>query len=244
MDGLKGTFIYETICCSCYLGLRREEACGLFWEDFEWNIDNGELSYVNISRGAQYIHGREIFVEPKTLLSKRRLPLPHDLVRRIYPYRNSGRLLGKYHVHQCADYYRRYTTNNHLPYVPMSNLRTSWATYMINTGAPVSLISRYMGHADVETTVRWYTKPKEEDLIELTKLWSSPVMTKYDSDRPDLMGQSNVKKSSKNIIELSGKPVRKNNKTKVQKSKLENKPDKISKDELTSIIETVIDMLL
>ena len=69
----------------------------------------------------------------------------------------------------------------------MSNLRTSWATYMVNTGAPISLISRYMGHADVETTVRWYTKPNETQLLELTKMWSHPSSFKYDSRRPELM---------------------------------------------------------
>ena len=188
MDGLIDTNIYTTICCSCYCGLRREESCALEWSDFEWGIEDGELSYLNITKGVQYIHGREIMVEPKTILSRRRIPLPHELVRRIYPYRKeNGRLLGKWHVHQAADFYRECTKARKLPHVPMSNLRTSWATYMVNTGAPISLISRYMGHADVETTVRWYTKPSETELIELTSLWNRPSKNKYDSDRPELM---------------------------------------------------------
>lgn len=179
MDGLKDTAIYTTICCSCYCGLRREEACALEWEDFEWNITDGEMSYVNITKGVQYIHGREIVVEPKTVLSRRRLPLPHELVRRIYPYRGTGRLLGNLHVHQAAARYRSWTKKRGLPYVPMSNLRTS--------GAPISLISRYMGHADVETTVKWYTKPSESDLDELTKVWGHPAKYKFDTKRPELM---------------------------------------------------------
>lgn len=179
MDGLKDTPIYTTICCSCFCGLRREESCALEWSDFEWNLRGDSLSYVNITKGVQYIHGREITVDPKTNLSRRRLPLPTDLVRRLYNYKKSdGRLLGDLHVHQAASRYRRFTKERDLPYVPMSNLRTSWATYMINTGAPVSLISRYMGHADVETTVRWYTKPSERDLDTLTKMWSTPEMDK------------------------------------------------------------------
>lgn len=174
MDGLIDLPIYTTICCSCYCGLRREESCALEWTDFEWGIENDEVSYVNITKGVQYVHGKEIHVDPKTRLSRRRLPLPHELVRRIFPYRKeSGRLLEDMHVHQAADMYREYTKNRHLPYVPMSNLRTSWATHMINTGAPISLVSRYMGHADVETTVRWYTKPKEEELVELIDIWNT-----------------------------------------------------------------------
>lgn len=172
MDGLEGTSVYTTICCSCYLGLRREEACALEWSDFDWGIDD-EPSYVNITKGVQYIRGREITVEPKTILSKRRLPLPTNLVNRIKPYQGTGRLLGDMNVQQAADKYRALSRIYELPYVPMSNLRTSWATYMVNSGVPVSLISRYMGHADVETTVRWYVKPNEKELTKLIRVWST-----------------------------------------------------------------------
>lgn len=208
MDGLRDTPIYTTICCSCYCGLRREESCALEWEDFEWNIEDGEMSFVNITKGVQYIHGREITVDPKTVLSRRRLPLPHELVRRIYPYRGEGRLLGDLHVHQAAARYRRYTRERGLPYVPLSNLRTSWATYMVNSGAPISLISRYMGHADVETTVKWYTKPKEEDLQELTKVWGHPAKYKYNTQRPDLMSESLAENmyAQRNIPVISATP--------------------------------------
>lgn len=177
MDGLEGTSIYTTICCSCYCGLRREEACALEWSDFDWG-DGDRPSYVNITKGVQYIRGREITVEPKTILSKRRLPLPSDLVRRLKPYRGTGRLLGDMNVQQAATKYRVLTHIYELPYVPMSNLRTSWATYMVNSGVPISLISRYMGHADVETTVRWYTKPNEKELSKLIRVWSADTDAK------------------------------------------------------------------
>lgn len=167
MDGLAGYVVYPTICCSCYLGLRREESCGLLWEDFDW--DEG---IVHIGRGLQYVDGEEVWVDPKTPLSDRRLPIPPELRERIYPLRSSGRLCGPLTAHQIADRYRDYCRSHGLPYVPMSSLRTSWATYMANRGVPVSLISRWMGHADVETTERWYIKPREEDLAPLALLWA------------------------------------------------------------------------
>lgn len=245
MDGLKGTYIYTTICCSCYCGLRREEACGLMWEDFEWGVEIGELSYVTIQRGAQYLNGKEIFVEPKTLLSKRRLPLAHDLVKRIYPYRkSSGRLLGNHHVHQAADYYREITKLRNLPYVPMSNLRTSWATYMINNGVPVSLISRYMGHADVETTVRWYTKPNEKELDVLTDAWPPKsnntsdytqidIFTQHpekvvNNTQPNLF-QQEIKEPSHNEVSISDETIQ---------QKLDQQP------ELTNILKSVLEVIM
>ena len=234
MDGLIGTSIYTTICCSCYCGLRREESCALEWEDFEWNIDDGELSYLNITKGVQYIHGREIVVEPKTRLSRRRIPLPHELVRRIYPYRGKGRLLQGLHVHQAASRYRYLTKKYGLPYVPMSNLRTSWATYMVNSGAPISLISRYMGHADVETTVRWYTKPNEDELNELTKVWAHPSKYKFDTKRPDLMCKPN--NSSKTKISIKNNDEQ-NNEIRIKSIKRDELPETV---DLKYVLEKVL----
>ena len=80
MDGLKGTVYYPAVVCSCTMGLRREESCGLTWEDFDWDNET-----VRIERGVQYVNGREIYVEPKTPLSKRTLPLPEETIERLKP---------------------------------------------------------------------------------------------------------------------------------------------------------------
>lgn len=168
MDGLAGTQVYAAVVCGCTLGLRREEACGLTWDDFDW-----EHHTVTIRRGVQFVHGREIVVDPKTPLSRRTLPLPRETVRRLYPLRGKGRILGEYHVHQIANKYRALCRERDLPYVPMSNLRTSWCTMMVNSGMPVSKVSRYMGHADTETTMRWYTKSREDELDEIANAWET-----------------------------------------------------------------------
>lgn len=120
MDGLKGTPVYATVVCSCTLGLRREEACALTWEDFDW-----KRGTVRVERGVQFINGREIEVAPKTILSLRTLPLPPETVSRLYALRGKGRLTGTFHVHQVASRYRVLCQQRGLPYVPLSNLRNS-----------------------------------------------------------------------------------------------------------------------
>lgn len=167
MDGLADTPIYPVIVCSCTMGLRREEACALLWEDFDWKA--GTLS---VSKGVQFIHGREVEVQPKTDLSNRVLPLPPETVHRLKHLAGSGRITGEYHVLQVANLYRKITKERELPYVPLRNLRTSWCTMLINEGVPVSKVSRYMGHADVETTMRWYTKPRKDELREVAEAWT------------------------------------------------------------------------
>jgi len=166
MDGFVGHALYACVCSSCHLGIRREESFGLEWSDFDWDANT-----VHISRGVQYVRGHEVVVPPKTPLSDRRLPIPPALKARIYSLRGDGRLMGTVNAMQAANRYRYHCKHRDLPFVPMSNLRTSWATYMVNSGYPITLISRWMGHADVETTVRWYTKPREEDLVEIAGAW-------------------------------------------------------------------------
>ena len=167
MDSFVGHVLYPNVCCSCLLGLRREESLGLEWSDFDWN--NG---FVHIQRGLQYVSGHEVVVPPKTQTSDRRLPIPYSLRERIYEMRGDGRLMGsELNAMTAANRYRYHCVKNKIKFVPLSNLRTSWATYMINSGHPITYISLWMGHADVETTVRWYTKPREDDLVELVNAW-------------------------------------------------------------------------
>ena len=170
MDGLKDTPVYSAVVCSCTLGLRREESCALMWEDFNW-----EVGTVKIERGIQFINGQEVIVAPKTKLSKRVLPIPEETMERLYPIRKTGRITGTLNVHQVATHYKKYCERLGLPYVPMSCLRTSWCTLMVNENKPVSKVSRYMGHADVQTTMRYYTKAREDELLQVAEGWSRSI---------------------------------------------------------------------
>lgn len=172
LDGLSDTWVYPAIVCSSTMGLRREESCGLMWDDFDW--DTGKVS---IKRAAQYLGGKEVIVDPKTPLSKRTIPVPFETRMRLKDCLGEGRIIGKHNAHQIADRYRDLCKYRDLPYVPMTKLRTSWCTIMLNEGAPVTKVSRYMGHSDVTTTVRYYAKPREDDLDEVATLWDSNPLT-------------------------------------------------------------------
>ena len=163
MNGLIDVPYYPVIVCSATMGLRREESCGLRWEDFDWNSNK-----VFVQRGMQWISGHIVINEPKTKNSKRKLPIPKDTINRLYSLRKEeGYIAGNLNPSQIACRYKRACKSRNLPYVPISNLRTSWCTMLINEGVPISKVSLYMGHADVSTTVRWYTKPNEDDLLDV-----------------------------------------------------------------------------
>ena len=160
LDGLTDVPYYPALVCSATMGLRREESCGLRWEDFNWRTN-----IVHIQRGMQFVNGHIVIGPTKTVMSNRKLPMPKDCIVRLLPIRKEeGYIIGDLNPSQVAGRYRRACISRGLPYVPMSNLRTSWCTMLIGEGVPVSKVSRYMGHTDVSTTVRWYTKPREDEL--------------------------------------------------------------------------------
>lgn len=80
--------------------------------------------------------GHEVVVPPKTELSDRFLPLPRFAVRRLREIRNGrkGRIIGDLTPPQAARRYASWCKKESLPYVPVQNLRHSWATNALEAG--------------------------------------------------------------------------------------------------------------
>ena len=50
--------------------------------------------------------------------------------------------------------------------IPMRNLRNSYETWMHwEAGIPVEVVSKFMGHRDVRTTIKNYDRPRDEEVI-------------------------------------------------------------------------------
>ena len=144
--------IVATVC-----GLRRGEACGLQWEDIDLR-----RGVVHIRRSVQYMAGHIVVEEPKTLLSKRDIPLPRFAVNRLRQLKGKGRLIGDLTPLQVARKIKTWCRQHHLPSIPLSNLRTSWATNALEAGVDLKLVSGILGHTSIETTARYYLMPRVE----------------------------------------------------------------------------------
>lgn len=171
LQGFYGHELEAWLICSVTLGLRTEEALGLEWSDID--LRNGRVS---ISRGVQWLTGREVVVEPKTDLSKRTVILPRFAVMRLRQLKSTGRIVGTLNPNQVDRRYRSWCKRNQLPCVPRRNLRHSWATTALAAGVDVAVVSRALGHGSIETTARYYLRPDLDVLREAQRFWERSLM--------------------------------------------------------------------
>ena len=152
--GVMGQPWEAVVLCEAALGLRRSEACGLDWSDFDWR-----RGWVHVQRGAHWVGGKIVEYATKTRLSDRWLKLPRWALARLRQLRGhlrSGRLRGELAPHQIAGRFRRFCRRFALPWVPMTCLRHSWATIALEAGAAIEDVSVALGHSSVDTCVRHY----------------------------------------------------------------------------------------
>lgn len=154
LRGVVGQPWEAVVLCEAALGLRRSEACGLDWSDFDWR-----RGWVHVQRGAHWVGGGVVEYATKTKLSDRWLRVPRWALARLRQIRGSlrsGRLRGALAPHQIAGRFRRLCRRLSLPWVPMTCLRHSWATIALDAGAAIEDVAVALGHTGVDTCVQHY----------------------------------------------------------------------------------------
>ena len=159
-DILRGFYGHELepiILCSVTLGLRRCESCGLTWRDID--LRSGA---VHVERGRHYVHGEVLIESCKTDLSQRIVYLPKfalTRMRELAKGRDRSDWLCPLSPDAIARRYKAACKALGLPYVPLKNLRHSYATSQLRAGVDTSILSQMLGHYDVRTTERYYLIP-------------------------------------------------------------------------------------
>ncbi|WP_294516393.1 site-specific integrase [Atopobium minutum] len=152
------------------LGLRKGEIFGLDWSDidFERRLVHVQRTYVREKDGHK-------LMPPKTKKSDRYIPLRKTAAEWLY---NLWEQRGKPDGAICVNYkgiranpsvaaYRwtKYLDEHGLPYVTILNMRHSFATACLMAGMEISKVSRYLGHASINTTAARYVRYKAEDMV-------------------------------------------------------------------------------
>jgi integrase len=165
-----------------YLGLRRGEALGLQWEDFDW-----PAGLVHVQRDIVYVRGSKIENAGKTAAANRYVPIPDEFRRLVYPERGDGwvfqgrdgtplpqnttkrmwmrLMLDAGLVVERAEptrgnqneLYHRYR-----PTITPHYLRHNYITMLYDAGVDAVTAMRIVGHSDYQTTINIYTHIKQE----------------------------------------------------------------------------------
>lgn len=141
-----------------YTGLRVGEALALTLEDF-----NFEEKTISITKSFTRHLGKDLIQKPKTPKSKRIVFIPSFLselvkeyIEKLYDYRPNERLFlvtKHYLLHEI----RRGIKETQLKRIRTHDLRHSHASYLIELGISIYVISERLGHENIKTTLDTYS---------------------------------------------------------------------------------------
>lgn len=169
---VEGTWLEIIVKLAGFLGLRREEICGLHWESVDFDLRKIHICQARTAAGAQIVEK-----ETKTRASTRALymtdELYHLLKREWAHQAENRRLMGSrwqnygfvavdrygrpYSPNAVSLAFTRFVRRHGLPKLTLHGLRHTFATLASAQGAPLFDIGRALGHSTPSTTGRIYT---------------------------------------------------------------------------------------
>ena len=168
---------YETL---YYLGLRQGEACGLTWKDIDFTKKEVSINKTLTTKLKGQLY---TISSPKTANSYRTLPIPLKLLKSYEKLKEEA----KKRKHFSEEWF---VFGNELPFrettiqvkknkycklagvkqIRIHDFRHSCASFLINNGANIVLVSKYLGHSKISVTLDTYTHLYKNELVEVSKM--------------------------------------------------------------------------
>ena len=180
LNRIKDHELYELFYLTIFFGLRREEILGLRWSAIDYKNQTMSINHT-VTRGTTVTRTNTT----KTASSAREYPLTDEQIEMFRQLKSKEeayrRLCGNGYVEneyifKHADgtvYYPDYPTKafskliKRIPELPQSitfhGLRSSCVSMLVHQGTDVKSIQKWVGHADIDTTLRIYAKVKDKE---------------------------------------------------------------------------------
>lgn len=180
LNRVKDHELYELFYLTLFFGLRREEILGLRWPAIDFKNKTMSINHT-VTRGLTINRSNTT----KTISSARDYPLTDEQIEMFNQLKNkedANRMLcgnGYYdseYIFKHADgslYYPDYPTKaftkliRKMPDLPQDitfhGLRSSCVSILVHQNMDVKSIQKWVGHADIDTTLRIYAKVKDKE---------------------------------------------------------------------------------
>lgn len=164
-----------------YCGLRKGEMCALTWNDFK-----ASTRTLSITKSVNTTDRIKVATSPKTLSSNRELPISQELCKELLELKEYymkadgfnenwyifGGLLAipNNTLQKRKKYYYRLAlaVDPTLPEIRIHDFRHSCASFLINElKAPITSVSKYLGHENPQITLTVYSHFYEKDLSQI-----------------------------------------------------------------------------
>lgn len=163
--------LLRVVMLGVYQGLRPEERYALDWEDID--AENSTLSINAAYVLASKKHGGTQEKKTKTELSTRVIPMHpnfRDWVSALD--RGNGAFIPSYYatVERMSPstgrkQWKQFLSDNpDVPQVTLENMRHSFATAYLAAGGRIEVLSKILGHSNIQTTINKYYRPDVETL--------------------------------------------------------------------------------
>lgn len=170
-----------------YLGLRRGEALGLQWGDFDF-----ENQMVHVQRDIVYVRGKTTISDLKTKTSDRYVIVPTVLINLLIPYQGDPKawlFVSKTGEPICQSSYKRIwlrlmtsaglLDSESKPIITAHWLRHTYATKLFYAGIDAVIAMWLLGHESYETTIDIYTHLRKSRFQKFPEdmMWLKEVKT-------------------------------------------------------------------
>lgn len=171
MDVIEGDRLEVVVKLASYLGLRREEICGLKWDcvDFENNI-------IVIKNVLTMAGGKKINKEPKNVSSQRIISIPDEIAAVLKKIKDQQEIdkeffkneyidsryvvawdNGKeYRPNYISELFTKFVKDHKLPKITLHGLRHTFASIANSLNLSQYEISKALGHSSTKTTTELY----------------------------------------------------------------------------------------
>lgn len=161
---------YLGILLSLYAGLRIGEVCALRWKDIDLEERKIHINHTIMRiQDSTTIHKTKIIMgEPKTVQSKRTIPIPScllSILKKLKSLDEDYVLTNTEHFIEPRTYYNHYLKvlrslkiENH----KYHTLRHTFATRCIELGFDPKTLCEILGHADIKITLSLYVHPSDD----------------------------------------------------------------------------------
>lgn len=150
-------------------GLRLGEICSLKWKDIDLEEKTMRVNTTvqRIPVEGKASRTRLLEGEPKSMFSKREIPLSDDLVRLLHDYHTGSweYVINKNRPMEPRTYqnkFQKYLQSAGVKKTNFHTLRHTFATNCISGGVDIKSLSEILGHSDVRITLNRYIHPTEE----------------------------------------------------------------------------------
>ena len=184
-----------------YCGLRNGELRGLTWNDI--NFKKSCLSVnKNITKTPDEKTGKPYTVSsPKTMSSYRTIPIPNfllDYLKKLYDecstfynFDDSWYVFGD--IDPIADTTLRYRNTDNafkagVKVIRIHDFRHSCASLLIDSGANITLVAKYLGHSKIDETLNTYShmyQNRLENIVQIIEVQNTKLLENTKKELPE-----------------------------------------------------------